>query len=182
MATKIELEEMLFKLQCDQMESNKTRKKIEIQNLSALEVSFYPETLKDENSLKGILLNPFESSKKFDYAEIEAQIRANNILFVGRDGKGKNATIRICDFEMYKDLFDLPDATEYPAQLTKDAIEMLIAENDKQTFKEKLEEYIVTKNEAVTFVNYLTNEDIMDEVTGWKKNMILKRYKEILWK
>lgn len=101
MATKIELEEMLFKLQCDQMESNKTRKKIEIQNLSALEVSFYPETLKDENSLKGILLNPFESSKKFDYAEIEAQIRANNILFVGRDGKGKNATIRICDFEMH---------------------------------------------------------------------------------
>lgn len=122
MATKIELEEMLFKLQCDQMESNKTRKKIEIQNLSALEVSFYPETLKDENSLKGILLNPFESSKKFDYAEIEAQIRANNILFVGRDGKGKNATIRICDFEMHKDLFDLPDATEYPAQLTKDII------------------------------------------------------------
>lgn len=76
----------------------------------------------------------------------------------------------------------MPDATEYPAQLTKDAIEMLIAENDKQTFKEKLEEYIVTKNEAVTFVNYLTDENIMDEITGWKKNMILKRYKEILWK
>ena len=36
MATKIELEEMLFKLQCDQMESNKTLKIIVIQNLSAL--------------------------------------------------------------------------------------------------------------------------------------------------
>lgn len=32
-----------------------------------------------------------------------------NILFVGIDGKGKNATIRICDFEMYKDLFDLQE-------------------------------------------------------------------------
>ena len=183
MATKSELEEMLLKMQFDQMENYKIHKKVKIQNLSALEVSFYPETLTERDTLKGILLDSYVISEKFDYNEIKAQIRANNFLFVGKDGLGQHATIRICDFEMYKDLFELPDATKHPVQLTEDAIEMLISENDKQTFKEKLSEYVATKNEAATLVDYLENKKhMMDKLPGWKKNMVLEYYKKVFWR
>ena len=69
---------------------------------------------------------------------------------MGIDGKGKNATIRICDFEMHKDLFDLPDATGIQRNLQR-CHRNIEYKNDKQTFKEKLEEYIVTKNRGSNF-------------------------------
>lgn len=148
------------------------RTRVEIENLLPWAVGFQTYTLADK---KGIVVEgghfkiedgSYKRSfyRQLTLEEIIEQISSENIAFIGTDGKGTHACFRICDFELYKAAFDLPDATEFPIQLTQEAVENLLKINDQKKFKKELEELVVTPSEKRAFAHFLVNNKRVNEL------------------
>lgn len=147
------------------------RTRVEIENLLPWSVGFQPHTLADKKGIvvEGGHFNADGSYKKSFYRqltleEVIEQISAENVAFIGTDGKGAHACFKICDFELYKTAFDLPDATEFPVQLTQEAVENLLKINDQKKFKKELEELVVTQSEKRAFAHFLVNNKRVNEL------------------
>ncbi len=91
---------------------------------------------------------------KITVEELIQQISSGNRGFVGTDGEGKHACFRINDLELYKTVFDLPDAKELPVQLTQEAIENLFKITTAKKFSEELEKLVVTDSEKKAFAYF----------------------------
>ena len=147
------------------------RTRVEIENLMPWSVGFQTYTLVEKN---GAIVNGGSYDDKGNYQnfiyrqltleEIITQISINSKCFVGIDGKGSHACFRIRDLELYKVAFDLPDATDFPIQLTQAAIEKLININDPKKFKKELEELVVTPSEKKAFAYFLVNHKRVNEL------------------
>ena len=146
------------------------RTRVEIENLLPWQVGFKPYTLPEK---KGVILDggyfkdgEYKKSifRQMTLEELITQISCENVAFIGTDGKGSHAAFRICDFEIYKVAFDLPDATDLPVQLTQDAISKLLKISDLKKFKKGLEELVVTQSEKRAFAYYVINAPILNEI------------------
>jgi len=58
----------------------------------------------------------------------------------------------------------LPDATEFPIQLTQEAVDNLLKINDQKKFKKELEELVVTPSEKRALAHFLVNSKRVNEM------------------
>lgn len=140
------------------------RQRVEIENLMPWDVGFPTRTMNGEGCILNggsyIYLpdkNEYQYKRgisKMTVEEICAQINAGNIGFVGRDGAGQHACIRINDLELYKTVFDLPDAKELPIQLTQEAVGNLFKISNVKKFEEELKKLVVTQSEKKAFAHF----------------------------
>lgn len=158
------------------------RTRVEVENLVPWTVGFKGYTLPGNNSVlvPGSTFNDDGTRNKSIYRqlsleEVITQISCENKAFCGIDGKGSHACFRICDFELYKVAFDLPDATEYPVQLTNEEIDKLLKITDPKKFKAKLDELVVTDSEKFLLAIATANYPKFDELSFNIVKMIEKK-------
>ena len=96
--------------------------------------------------------------------ELREQINGGNRGFVGTDGYGKHACMRINDLELYRYIFNLPDAKELPVQLTQEAISALFDIDDPKKFKEELQNLVHTDSEKKAFAYFAWKHPKINEV------------------
>ncbi len=160
----------------------KEKDRITVTNIMPFDLSFcviVQEALARDKSDKSIMIEGNEHYRKLTFEEISEQIISGNPQFVGTDGLGKNATIVIDDFEAYKALFDVPNATERPMTLNAESIKSVLEINDRATFENALHEIIPTIGFKRALVYYLTNPSVhdyldvdLDSLPGWKIKVI----------
>ena len=107
----------------------------------------YLEDSDSEKYLKGTF--------KMTVEELREQINSGNRAFVGTDGYGKHACMRINDLELYRFVFNLPDAKELPVQLTQEAISELLDIDEPKKFKEELKNLVHTDSEKKAFAYFV---------------------------
>lgn len=101
---------------------------------------------------------------KMTVEELRNQIGRGNRAFVGTDGYGKHACMRINDLELYKAVFDLPEAKELPVQLTQEAISEIFEIDDPKKLKEALKNLVNTYSEKKAFAYFVLNHPKLNDV------------------
>lgn len=116
----------------------------------------YLEDSDSEKYLKGTF--------KMTVEELREQINSGNRAFVGTDGCGKHACMRINDLEFYRYIFNLPDVKELPVQLTQEAISELLDIDDPKKFKEELKNLVHTDSEKKAFAYFAWKHPKINEI------------------
>ncbi len=142
----------------------KLNERVSIDNLRSWDISFVSEETGKDVIVKGDVKN----SVKFTVAEIDAQVKADNVAFCGVDGLGSHAAFRINDPVIREYVFgeDID-----PVQLTEDNVRKLLAIDNRNDFREALNNLVVTNSEKRQIV--MTCEHIgVDNVESFKLNLI----------
>lgn len=96
--------------------------------------------------------------------QVEEEIMRQNAFFVGTDGLGDHAGLKICDPDMYKYLFRCEDHTHH---VSKESIVELLKLSSKAKYTEAMEETIKTASEARMCLYYMNDFEWTDYL-GWK--------------
>ena len=142
----------------------KPTERVSIDNLCSWDIYFKSEETDKDICVKGGV----KGNVKLTASEILAQVQADNIAFVGVDGMGSHASIRITDPVVRAYVFgkDID-----PVQLTEEAVRHLLNIEDRKQFRTELEKLVVTNAEKKQIV--LTCEHIgIDNVESFKMNLI----------
>ena len=137
--------------------------RIKVENLVPWEVGFPCYTIRGKE--QGLIISGSQIHGQLTYEEIEEQINSENVAFCGVDGKGTHACLRICDFEAHKALFQEPNITDYPIQLTKKAIDELLMITDIKEFNKRLDELVITSSEKKAFAHYISNHPSFNDLS-----------------
>lgn len=108
--------------------------------------------------------------KQLTVAEIDGQVKIGNLFFVGKDGFGNNADIRINDKSVVSFVFgDGYEEDEAPAStlLTKESVAALLSTAPKVEFQKQLEKLVTTEAEKKTIVP-IAKEVGIDDVEAYK--------------
>lgn len=100
--------------------------------------------------------------------QVEEEIMRQNIFFVGTDGLGNHAGLKICDPDMYKYLFRCEDHTHH---VSKESIVELLKLSSKSKYTEAMEEAIKTASEARMCLYYMNDFEWTDYL-GWKSDIL----------
>ena len=98
----------------------------------------------------------------------EEEILKQNGFFVGTDGLGDHAGLKICDPDMYKYLFRCEDHTRH---ISKESIVELLKLSSKSKYTEAMEEAIKTASEARMCLYYMNDFEWTDYL-GWKRDIL----------
>lgn len=131
--------------------------RIVCRNLAPWEVGF-----QRKNSLGDITIQP--NAKVFiDEQEIKAQCYSNNILFVGRDGKGSHARIYIEDEAIRKELgFDSEDGKEKQNLLDDEKLKRIFDYKRQADFERAIRESVVEHFEKFMLLDYIKRASVND--------------------
>ena len=108
--------------------------------------------------------------RQLTVAEIDGQVKMGNLFFVGKDGFGNNADIRINNKAVVSFVFgEGSEEDEAPAStlLTKESVAQLLKLSPKATFQKQLEKLVATEAEKKTIVP-IAKEVGIDEVEAYK--------------
>ncbi|EES78326.1 hypothetical protein RSAG_00283 [Ruminococcus sp. 5_1_39BFAA] len=108
--------------------------------------------------------------------QVEEEIMRQNIFFVGTDGLGDHAGLKICDPDMYKYLFRTEDKTHH---ISKDTLLEVLKLSGKQKFMDAVAELIATSSEARMCLYFMTDID-WSEYLGWKYDVLVERCREFM--
>ena len=131
-------------------------KSVRIVNLSNWNLTFRLSN----NGEYGDILIPPKGTAYIKRNEIQSQVRNNNILFVGVDGRGSHAEIYIDDIATRCWLgFETPEEPQviFTKQIVKDLFDLSYSE-----FVETLPKYIVTRAEKLAFKEAIDELGIND--------------------
>jgi hypothetical protein len=106
------------------------------------------------------------------FEEAQMQIQTGNAMFIGTDGAGGHARIRIVDDEIRAALFGI-EKDEAPVALTLDAVKALLAIKQKGAFSKRLAELVATDAERRMIVE-LAKKAGSDDAEAWKIEAIQK--------
>lgn len=98
----------------------------------------------------------------------EEEILKQNVFFVGTDGLGDHAGLKICDPDMYAYLFRCEDHTHH---ISKESIVELLKLSSKSKYTEAMEEAIKTASEARMCLYFMADID-WSEFLGWKYDVL----------
>ena len=105
-------------------------------------------------------------------AEIDGQVQNGNVMFVGKDGNGNNACIRIDDEAVYRYVFRLSDDDEISLKLLDlESIKKLIEIKDRQEYKNELNNLVVTNSDK-KMISLLAISAGIENQEGYKKDLI----------
>lgn len=142
----------------------KTTERVSIDNLCYWDIYFRSEETDKDICVKGGI----KGNVKLTASEVLAQVQADNVAFVGTDGLGSHAAIRINDPVIREYVFG-QDIN--PVQLTEEAVRKLLEIEDRKEFRAELEKLVVTRAEKRQIV--MTCEKIgIDNVESFKMNLI----------
>lgn len=108
--------------------------------------------------------------KNLTVVEIDSQVKTGNTLFVGTDGMGGHAPVKINDPLIREYIFG--EQVE-PTQLTEDAVRNLLKIQTKQKFYEALNNLVVTKAEK-RMIFLLAEKVGVDDVPSYQLAAIEK--------
>lgn len=100
--------------------------------------------------------------------QVEEEIMRQNAFFVGTDGLGDHAGLKICDPDMYAYLFRCEDHTHH---ISKESIVELLKLSSKSKYTEAMEEAIKTASEARMCLYYMNDFEWTDYL-GWKRDIL----------
>lgn len=162
----------------EELEAKNGRRKdrVEVKNLRCYAIGF-PDADKKYGH-PGFLIQGYERNTTLSLEEVYGQInQAGNIAFVGTDGKGKNASLRIVDPVVRAYCFD--EEKLDPLQLTDENIKKLLAMNDKNKFSAFMEELIATEGDKKEISFRMANDMMgLKELSGWKEMLLERHIKE----
>lgn len=142
--------------------------RVPITNLNNWELNFIStETEKD-------IVIPARANKirKLTVAEIDGQVQSGNIYFVGVDGMGNNACIKIEDEDVFRYVFRLDDDEPVNVRiLDLDSVKNLLNIADKKEYERELESLVVTNSDKKMIVSLVQQAGI-ENVEGYKKTAI----------
>ncbi len=142
--------------------------RVPITNLNNWELNFIStETEKD-------IVIPARANKirKLTVAEIDGQVQSGNIYFVGVDGMGNNACIKIEDEDVFRYVFRLDDDEPVNVRiLDLDSVKNLLNITDKREYERELESLVVTNSDKKMIVSLVQQAGI-ENVEGYKKTAI----------
>lgn len=141
--------------------------KVALDNLNSWEIHFSGIELQKDLFIPASAKN----WKLLSLAEVEAQVKSGNRSFVGTDGEGSHASIRIVDEEVRKYVFGVDDATKKQKVLDVATIKELLTITNKGAFMKKLKEVVVTEAEKRRFV-MLAKEAGIDSAEVYKMKAI----------
>lgn len=113
--------------------------------------------------------------KQLTVAEIDGQVKRGNLFFVGVDGIGNNADIKINDENVVKFVFGDGSDEDIPSEtlLTLDSMKELLKVTPKTAFEKELAKLVKTDAEKKTVVD-IAKEAGIENVEGYKKTAIEK--------
>lgn len=142
--------------------------RVPITNLNNWELNFIStETEKD-------IVIPARANKirKLTVAEIDGQVQSGNVYFVGVDGMGNNACIKIEDEDVFRYVFRLDDDEPVNVRiLDLDSVKNLLNIADKREYERELESLVVTNSDKKMIVSLVQQAGI-ENVEGYKKTAI----------
>ena len=134
------------------MAENQTNTRIKLTNLAPWAVSF-----SRLNHLGDVTIQP-NGVIMIDRDEVEAQMYANNKMFVGTDGRGAHAQILIDD-KTLREQFGFPEEQDV---LTDAVLNKLFAYKQQAAFERNVKEYVVRDYERHRLVDYIQRKKIND--------------------
>lgn len=109
--------------------------------------------------------------------QVEEEILRQNFFFIGTDGLGDHAGLKICDPEMYKYLFRKDDETRH---ISKEALMDVLKLSNRQKLEDVVvRELIRTTSEARMCLYYMSDIN-WSEFLGWKHDILVARCREFL--
>lgn len=138
--------------------------RVRINNCYAWDIAFHSDVARRDimipGGAKGYALITLDMA--------EEEILKQNGFFVGTDGLGDHAGLKICDPDMYKYLFRCEDHTRH---VSKESIVELLKLSSKAKYTEAMEETIKTASEARMCLYYMNDID-WSELLGWKYDVL----------
>ena len=144
--------------------------RVPISNLNDWELNFVSvETDKD-------IVIPANANKwrKLTVAEIDGQVQSGNKYFVGIDGNGNNASIKIEDEDVFRYVFRLEDDEPVNVKvLDLDSVKALLKISNKDEYIAELNRLVVTNSDK-KMISKLAQQANIEDVEGYKKTAIEK--------
>lgn len=146
--------------------------RVRIDNCYAWDIAFHSDVARRDimipGGAKGYALITLDMA--------EEEILKQNRFFVGLDGLGDHAGLKICDPDMYKYLFRTEDKTHH---ISKDALLEVLKLSGKQKFTDAVAELIATSSEARMCLYFMADID-WSEYLGWKYDTLMERCREFM--
>lgn len=138
--------------------------RVRIDNCYAWDIAFHSDVARRDimipGGAKGYALITLDMA--------EEEILKQNSFFVGTDGLGDHAGLKICDPDMYKYLFRCEDHAHH---ISKESIVELLKLSSKSKYTEAMEEAIKTASEARMCLYYMNDFEWTDYL-GWKRDIL----------
>ena len=138
--------------------------RVRINNCYGWDISFYSDVAR-----RDITIPAFATGYSLlTLDQTEEELLKQNVFFVGIDGLGDHAGLKICDPEMYAYLFRCEDHTNH---VSKESIVELLKLSSKAKYTEAMEEAIKTASEARMCLYYMNDFEWTDYL-GWKRDIL----------
>ena len=147
--------------------------RVKVDNCYAWDISFHSGVTREDITIpagaKGYALLTVD--------QVEEEILRQNFFFIGTDGFGDHAGLKICDPEMYKYLFRKDDETRH---ISKEALMDVLKLSNRQKLEDVVvRELIRTTSEARMCLYYMSDIN-WSEFLGWKHDILVARCREFL--
>lgn len=138
--------------------------RVKVNNVYGWDISFYSDVAR-----RDITIPAFATGYSLlTLDQTEEELLKQNVFFVGIDGLGDHAGLKICDPEMYAYLFRCEDHTRH---VSKESIVELLKLSSKSKYTEAMEEAIKTASEARMCLYYMNDFEWTDYL-GWKRDIL----------
>lgn len=138
--------------------------RVKVNNVYGWDISFYSDVAR-----RDITIPAFATGYSLlTVDQTEEELLKQNVFFVGIDGLGDHAGLKICDPDMYKYLFRCEDHTRH---VSKESIVELLKLSSKSKYTEAMEEAIKTASEARMCLYYMNDFEWTDYL-GWKRDIL----------
>lgn len=138
--------------------------RVKVNNVYGWDISFYSDVAR-----RDITIPAFATGYSLlTLDQTEEELLKQNVFFVGIDGLGDHAGLKICDPEMYAYLFRCEDHTRH---ISKESIVELLKLSSKSKYTEAMEEAIKTASEARMCLYYMNDFEWTDYL-GWKRDIL----------
>lgn len=146
--------------------------RVRINNCYGWDISFYSDVAR-----RDITIPAFATGYSLlTLDQTEEELLKQNVFFVGTDGLGDHAGLKICDPEMYAYLFRCEDHTNH---VSKESIIELLKLSSKSKYTEAMEEAIKTASEARMCLYYMNDFEWTDYL-GWKRDILERHCRRLM--
>lgn len=146
--------------------------RVKVNNVYGWDISFYSDVAR-----RDITIPAFATGYSLLTLDQTAEeLLKQNVFFVGTDGLGDHAGLKICDPDMYKYLFRTEDKTHH---IGRDTLLEVLKLSGKQKFMDAVAELIATSSEARMCLYFMADID-WSEYLGWKYDVLVERCREFM--
>ena len=146
------------------------RDRVKFKNVLPWDVSFPKILMPGE-----VTVEAYKEYKQLTFAEVEEQINAGNVGFIGTDSYGNHAPFQFDDLDVYNALFQREE-TKLPEYLDEEMVRTILKINSKDKMEKAIKDAVQTKSDKRVFAHIIDRMDADDvrQYPGWKISLIEK--------